>query len=85
MTRGMSRRTAAKLLLSASAVLALPKPASSEASPKAASKPALTPGERQKLAKSVVQLRVAAQKIRKMRIPMGTEPAFLFRPLAGKK
>ena len=76
MTRRISRRTAARLFLSASAVLALPK------SP---AKPALTPAERQKLAKSVVQLRGAAQKIRALKIPMGTEPAFIFRPLPGKR
>jgi hypothetical protein len=85
MTRRMSRRTAAKLLLSASAVLALPKSAASHASPKALAKPGLTPAERRKLAKSVVQLRGAAQKIRALKIPMGTEPAFVFRPLSGRR
>ena len=85
MTRRMSRRTAAKLFLSASAVLALPNAASAEASPKRAPKPALTPNERQKLAKSVGQLRTASQKIRDLKIPMGTEPAFVFRPLSGKR
>ena len=85
MTRRMSRRTAAKLFLSASAVLALPKVGSPEPSRKGAAKPALTPSERQKLAKSVGQLRAAAQKIREMQIPMGTEPAFVFRPLSAKR
>jgi hypothetical protein len=85
MTRRMSRRTAAKLFLSASAVLALPNASSAEAGPKATAKPALTPSERQKLAKSVVQLRAAGQKIRAMKIPMGTEPAFVFRPLSAKR
>lgn len=85
MTRRMSRRTAAKLLLSASAVLALPKSAASHASPKAPAKTGLTSAERQKLAKSVVQLRGAAQKIRALKIPMGTEPAFVFRPLSSKR
>lgn len=86
MTRRMSRRTAAKLFLSASALLALPKAASAEASPKGSPKPgALTASERQKLAKSVVRLRAAAQKIRGMKIPIGTEPAFVFRPLSGKR
>jgi hypothetical protein len=85
MTRRMSRRTAAKLFLSASAVLALPRSASAEPTSKGVSKPALTPAERQKLAKSVVQLRAAAQKIRSMRIPMGTEPAFVFRPLSARR
>lgn len=85
MTRRMSRRTAARLLLSASAVLALPKSAASHASPKVPAKPGLTSAERQKLAKSVVQLRGAAQKIRALKIPMGTEPAFVFRPLSSKR
>jgi len=85
MTLRMSRRTAAKLFLSASAVLALPKVGSAEPSRKGAAKPGLTPSERQKLAKSVGQLRAAAQKIRGMQIPMGTEPAFVFRPLSPKR
>ena len=85
MTRRMTRRSAAKMLLSASAVLALPKSAPSHASPRAPAKPGLTPAERQKLAKSVGQLRGAAQKIRALKIPMGTEPAFVFRPLSGKR
>jgi hypothetical protein len=85
MTRRMSRRTAAKLFLSASAALALPKVGSAQTGRKGAAKPALTPGERQKLAKSVGQLRTAAQKIRGMKIPMGTEPAFVFRPLSGRR
>ena len=85
MTRRMSRRTAAKLFLSASALLALPKSASAEASPKGAAKPPLTPSERRKLTKSVLQLRAAAKKIRGMKIPMGTEPAFVFRPLSARR
>lgn len=85
MTRRMSRRTAAKLFLSASAVLALPQLGSAQAGKKRAAKPGLTPSERQKLAKSVGQLRAAAQKIRGMQIPMGTEPAFVFRPVSAKR
>ena len=84
MTRRMSRRTAAKLFLSASAVLALPGAATPAVTPKGSAKPALTPSERQKLAKSVGQLRAAAQKIRDLKIPMGTEPAFVFHPLSRK-
>lgn len=85
MMRRISRRTAAKLFLSASAVLALPKSPPVHASPKAPANPGLTPAERQKLAKSIVQLRGATQKIRALKIPMGTEPAFVFRPLPGKR
>ena len=84
MTRRISRRTAAKLLLSASAIAALPKSAVAKGSPKTAG-PALTPSERQKLAKSITQLRGAVGKIRALKIPMGTEPAFVFRPLSGKR
>ncbi len=85
MTRRMSRRTAAKLFLSASAVLALPRSTSAQPATKKAASPALTPSERQKLAKSVGQLRAAAEKIRGMKIPMGTEPAFVFRPLSARR
>ena len=85
MTRRISRRTAARLFLSASAVLALPRSASPEPAAKKGATPALTPSERQKLAKSVAQLRGAAEKIRGMKIPMGTEPAFVFRPLSAKR
>jgi len=55
MTSRISRRTAAKLLLSASAIAALPKSAVAKEAPKPAG-PALTPSERQKLAKSITQL-----------------------------
>lgn len=84
MKRRMSRRTAAKLLLSATAIAALPKSAIGKDAPKSAT-PALTPSERQKLAKSITQLRGAVGKIRALKIPMGTEPAFVFRPLSGKR
>ena len=84
MTSRISRRTAAKLLLSASAIAALPKSAVAKEATKPAG-PALTPSERQKLAKSITQLRGAVGKIRALKIPMGTEPAFVFRPLSGKR
>ena len=84
MTSRISRRTAAKLLLSASAIAALPKSAVAKEAPKPAG-PALTPSERQKVAKSITQLRGAVGKIRALKIPMGTEPAFVFRPLSGKR
>jgi len=84
MTSRISRRTAAKLLLSASAIAALPKSAVAKEAPKPAG-PALTPSERQKLAKSITQLRGAVGKIRALKIPIGTEPAFVFRPLSGKR
>ena len=84
MTSRISRRTAAKLLLTASAIAALPKSAVAKEALKPAG-PALTPSERQKLAKSITQLRGAVGKIRALKIPMGTEPAFVFRPLSGKR
>lgn len=79
MTRRITRRTAAKLVLSASAALALPNPIAGEPTSKASPKAALSPNERKLLEKSVGQLRVAARKIQQMKIPMGTEPAFVFR------
>lgn len=85
MTCRMSRRTAAKLFLSASAVLALPRSVSAQPGTKKTATPALTPSERQKLAKSVAQLRAATDKVRGMQIPIGTEPAFVFRPLSARR
>ena len=85
MTRRITRRAAAKLVLSASAALALPNPAAGDPADRTSPKIALSPKERKLLAKSIVQLRSAAHKIREMKIPMGTEPAFVFRPqLPGK-
>ncbi len=84
MTRRISRRTVAKLLLSGSAALALPKflegvPA------KPPTRPALSASERKQFEKSVAQLRTSAKKIRELKIPMGSEPAFVFRPLLPAK
>ena len=81
MTRRITRRAAAKLVLSASAALALPNPAAGDPADRTSPKIALSLKERKLLAKSIVQLRSAAHKIREMKIPMGTEPAFQFRPL----
>ena len=41
--------------------------------------------ERKLLEKSVGQLRVAARKVQQMKIPMGTEPAFVFQARLPKK
>jgi hypothetical protein len=79
MTRRITRRTAAKLVLTASAALALPNSIAGEPPGKASPKAMLSPNERKLLEKSVGQLRGAARKIQQMKIPMGTEPAFLFR------
>ena len=85
MSRPMTRRTAAKLLLSAPAAIAAPalvfgSPRANPAKPRP-----LSTAERRQLDKSIGQLRGAAEKIRGMKIPIGTEPAFVFRPLIAKK
>jgi hypothetical protein len=85
MTRRITRRTAAKLVLSASAALALPNPITGEPAVKASPKATLSPNERKLLEKSVGQLREAARKIQRMKIPIGTEPAFVFRARLPKK
>jgi hypothetical protein len=85
LTRRITRRTAAKLVLSASAALALQNPIAGEPAGKASPRAALSPSERKLLEKSVGQLRGAARKIQQMKIPMGTEPAFVFRARLPKK
>jgi len=79
MARRITRRAAAKLVFSASAALALPNPIGGEPARKASAKPSLSPNERKLFEKSVSQLRDAARKIQQIKIPMGTEPAFVFR------
>ncbi|MDQ5858106.1 MAG: hypothetical protein M3542_07520 [Acidobacteriota bacterium] len=81
----MTRRTAAKLLLTAPAALAAPALVLGEPAATPPRSRALSPAERRLLDKSVGQLRAAAEKIREMKIPIGTEPAFVFRPLLSKK
>jgi hypothetical protein len=86
MSARLTRRAAARLLLSAPAAFALPKLL--EGAPAPASNPAsvkLSPAERRQFEKSVAQLRSTAKKIRQLAIPMGTEPAFVFQPLLPKK
>jgi len=85
MTRRITRRTAAKLVLSASAALALPNPIAGEPAGKASPKATLSANERKLLDKSVVQLRDAARKIQRMKIAIGAEPAFVFRARLPKK
>lgn len=79
--RRITRRTAAKLLLSGPAALALPRLVEGAEKPARPAKAPLSPAERRQYEKSVAQLRGVAEKIRAMEIPMGTEPAFVFRPL----
>ena len=84
--RGITRRAAARLLLTGPAVLAFPEVLPAEAPPKKRS-PKLTfsPAERREIDKSIAQLRSTVEKVRKVGIPMGSEPAFVFRPLLPKK
>ena len=86
MTRKMTRRAAGRLLVAAPVALSMagagaaaqtpPKPP-----PKAPARPALSPRQRKELAKATEGLEKAASAIRSMKIPIGTEPAFVFRPL----
>ena len=85
MPRPMTRRLAAKLLLAAPAALAAPALVAKEPAPKGRRSPALSASEKRQLDKSVEQYRGLAAKIREMKIPIGTEPAFVFRPLVSKK
>jgi len=45
---------------------------------------ALSARERKDLAKSAAQLAKVSESVRKMKIPMGAEPAFVFAPRIGK-
>lgn len=85
MSRPMTRRTAAKLLLMSPAALAALPLAGGEPATTPRRSRALSSAERRQLDKSVGQLRSVAAKIREMKISIGTEPAFVFRPLVPKK
>ena len=85
MSRPMTRRTAAKLLLAAPAAIAAPALVLGEPPATPAKSRTLSAAERRQLDKSVAQLGGAAEKIRGMKIPIGTEPAFVFRPFLAKK
>ena len=82
----ITRRAAARLLLTGPAALALPNVL--RAAPAPAKKPApsrLSPAERRSVDKSISQLRSTAEKVRKLPVPMGAEPAFVFRPILPSK
>lgn len=85
MSRPMTRRMAAKLLLTGPAALVAPALVLGEPPATPRRSRALSPAERRQLDKSVGQLESAAGKIREMKIPIGTEPAFVFRPVISKK
>jgi hypothetical protein len=86
MPRGITRRAAARLLLSGPAVLALPDLTLAEPTAKRPpSKAAFSTAERRQIDRSIAQLRSTAEKVRKVGLPMGSEPAFVFRPILPKK
>ncbi|MFN2387705.1 MAG: hypothetical protein ABR576_15720 [Thermoanaerobaculia bacterium] len=89
MTRKITRRAAGRLLVAAPVALSLsgtgadaqtsPKPA-----PKAPTRPKPAARQQRELAKATEGLEKAASAVRAMKIPIGTEPAFLFRPFRSK-
>ena len=89
MTRKITRRAAGRLLVAAPVALSMsgaeaaaqtpPKP-----TPKAPARPKLSERQRRDLAKATEGLEKAASALREMKIPIGTEPAFVFRPLRSK-
>lgn len=85
MSRRITRRAAARLLLSGPAALAMPDLLVGKTSPKAPARPALSAAERRQLDKSVAQLRETAGKLRRVAVPMGSEPAFVFQPILPKE
>jgi hypothetical protein len=86
MRRPITRRAAARLLLAGPAALAMPGLLPAEpAPPRSRAKPTLSLAERRQLEKSVSQLKSTAEKVRKVPVPMGSEPAFVFRPIVPKK
>lgn len=86
MSHRITRRAAARLLLSGPAALALPTILGANASPpKSAARSTLSPSERRQLEKSISQLRSTIGKVRKVGVPMGSEPAFVFQAILPKK
>lgn len=84
MNRRPTRRTVAKAMLSLPAFLALPAAAQTSTKP-TAKKPALTAAQRKELEKSRTQLQGVVEAMRKMPVPIGTEPALVFQPLVRPK
>jgi len=82
----ITRRAAARLLLSGPAVLALPNALRGAPAPAKRPVPShLSVAERRSVEKSVAQLRSTAEKLRKVAVTMGAEPAFVFRPILPAK
>ena len=84
MSHRITRRDAARLLAVIPATLPFATPSPTPA-PKKGPPATLTARQRQDLAKAEQGFEKAAASIRKMKIPIGTEPAFVFRPLRVKK
>ena len=82
----ITRRAAARLFLAGPAALALPKVLEGTPVPRKRSTPTgLSAADRRSVEKSVAQLRSTAEKLRKVAVPMGSEPAFVFRPILPSK
>jgi hypothetical protein len=86
MPRSITRRAVARLLIAGPATVAFPSlvRARPSAAPKG-SRPALSAGERSQMEKSVKQLQDTAAKLRKVPVPMGYEPAFVFHAILPKR
>jgi hypothetical protein len=82
MSRRITRRAAARILFAGPAVLAYHRILRAEPAP---AKPRLSAAQRREMDKSVAQLRSTAEKIRKVPLPMGSEPAFVFQPILHRK
>lgn len=86
MSRSITRRAVARLLVAGPAAAALP--ALIGAQPTAArrtSRPALSASERREMEKSVKQLQDTVAKLRKVSVTMGSEPAFVFHAILPKR
>jgi hypothetical protein len=82
MSARITRRAAARLFLAGPAAFALPKALEGAPAARKRSTPSgLSAADRRNVEKSVAQLRSTAEKLRKVAVPMGSEPAFVFRPI----
>ena len=85
MKRTITRRAAGRLIIAAPVALSLPAPSAvaqeaPKPAPKAQARPKLSEPQRRELVKAEEGLEKAASAVRAMKIPLGTEPAFTFRP-----
>lgn len=89
MKRTITRRAAGRLIIAAPVALSLPGPAvaaqeAPKPEPKSSARPKLSDRQRRDLVKAEEGLEKAASAVRAMKIPIGTEPAFVFQPLVSK-